>query len=236
MLRLSGVWFKYPGSKTYVLEDFSLEVGGGELVLLTGPNGSGKTTVLLIAAGLLEPQKGSVEFEGRPLKKQLPEARRHIGLLFQNPEVMLFNPTVYDEVTFVPRQLSRDKSWIDKVARDSIRTVGLPERFLNRRVQELSYGEKKLVALASVISYRPKILLLDEPFEGLSRRARERVACVVKEAVRRGSGVLLASHEPPPELAGVASRVVDLGSKKSLEDPVQGLNDSGCYADSADRA
>jgi cobalt/nickel transport system ATP-binding protein len=236
LLRLIDVWFKYPGSNRYVLEGFNLEVGRKELVLLTGPNGSGKTTVLLLAGGLLQPEKGDVEFNDKPLKQQLPEARRFIGLLFQNPEVMLFNPTVYDEILYVPRQLHKDRNLLDKLARDSIRLVGLPDRFLNRRVHELSYGEKKLVALASVISFNPHILLLDEPFEGLSKGARERVACVIRIFLEKGAGILLASHEAPPELIGLETRVVELGREKDSEDSIQGFSDSGCYANPADRA
>jgi len=236
LLRLIDVWFKYPGSGRYVLEGFNLEVGRKELVLLRGPNGSGKTTVLLIAGGLLEPEKGVVEFNGKPLKQQLPEARRFIGLLFQNPEVMLFNPTVYDEILYVPRQLHKDRNLLDKVARDSIRLVGLPDQFLNRRVLELSYGEKKLVALASVISFNPHILLLDEPFEGLSKVARERVACIIKIFLEKGAGILLATNEAPLELIGLETRVVELGREKDLEDSIQGFSDSGCYANPANRA
>ena len=95
---------------------------------------------------------------------------------------MLFNPTVYDEVLYVPRQLCRD--FIEKIAREAIKAVGLPEWSLSKRVHELSYGENKLVALASIISFKPKLLLLDELFEGLSRKARAGVTCIIKGLIK----------------------------------------------------
>lgn len=195
MLRLSGVWFRYPGSDSYALRGLSMEARRGELLVLAGPNGSGKTTALLVAAGLLEPERGEVLLDGRPLREQLPRARRRIGLLFQNPDYMLFNPTVYDEIAFVPRQLYGEAE-VSKMVEAAARRVGLPPELLKRPVHALSHGEKKLVALASVISYGPELLLLDEPLAGLSRSRREAVLGLIGGEVAAGRAVVVATHEP----------------------------------------
>lgn len=213
MLRLVDIWFRYPGGD-YVLRGFSTEFRRGELVLVTGPNGSGKTTLIMVSAGLLEPERGEVLFMERPLKRQLPWARRHIGVLFQDPEYMLFNPTVYDEIAFVPRQVSRDEEEVRERVLWAVEALGIPQDLLKRPVHRLSYGEKKLVALASVISYGPDILLLDEPLEGLSKRYRERVIELVREWASKRGPVVVALHERE-EMERYASRVIELSRAPS---------------------
>ncbi|MEM2794045.1 MAG: ABC transporter ATP-binding protein, partial [Candidatus Methanomethylicia archaeon] len=113
MLRVENVCFKYPGG-VEVLKNVSFTASRGEVVAVVGPNGSGKTTLLMIAAGLLEPSKGLVLLDNKPLKEQLPEARRRIGLVFQDPDDQLFNPTVYDEIAFTLRQLLHTEKDVDK--------------------------------------------------------------------------------------------------------------------------
>ena len=104
LLKVENIHFEYPG-RVKVLRGASFSVDRGEVVAIIGPNGCGKTTLLMVAAGLLEPKEGIVLLGGKPLKNQLPEAREKIGLVFQDPNDQLFNPTVYDEIAFALHQL-----------------------------------------------------------------------------------------------------------------------------------
>jgi len=149
-----------------VLEDVSFEVGPGERVVVVGVNGCGKTTLLRLLDGLAFPDAGEVRYAGRGLHaRALDEAafrrrfRSEVGLLFQNVDAMLFNPTVEDEIAFGPRQLGLDDV-AGRVARwaETFRVGGL----LDRAPFELSGGEKKRVALAALLAVEPRVILLDE--------------------------------------------------------------------------
>ncbi len=205
ILELRNIWFKYPGMENYVLKGISLELKSGKTYFITGPNGAGKTTLLMVAAGLLKPEKGEVIFQGKPLSKQLPEARRHIGVLFQNPEAMLFNPTVYDEVAYGLRQILSSQEEIDRKVKDTIRRIGLNENILYKLVHKLSYGEKKLVAFASIISYDPKVLLLDEPFTNLSHENIEQIMSIILDFKSKGKTILMVGHDS----SGMKENIVD---------------------------
>lgn len=204
LLELRNVWFKYPGMEQYVLKNLSLKLEKGLIYLITGPNGAGKTTLTLVAAGLLKPEKGEVIFRGKPLYEQLPEARRYFGILFQNPEAMLFNPTVFDEVAYGLRQILSDPNEVYERVKETIGRVGLSSKYLSRYVHSLSYGEKKLVAFASIISYDPEILLLDEPFTNLSEEYREKILRILLKMRDSGKSVLIVGH-----IADVPTKYVD---------------------------
>jgi len=206
LLELLDVWFSYPGMNNFVLRGVSLRTFEKSVIGIIGENGVGKTTLLHIMAGLLPPTKGTVLFMGKPLSQQLPKARRHIGLLFQNPEFMLFNPSVKDEVSYTPRQICSDLKTVSRKVNDSIKKVGLPPSILDRQTYTLSYGEKKLVALASIISYEPKLLLLDEPFSSLSRNYVSLIKNLVKKHKKTG-GIAIITSLNSSELKDIADNI-----------------------------
>ncbi len=195
LLKLEKVWYRYPGSRDYVLKNISLEFSGSRVYVVTGPNGAGKSTLLLVAAGLLKPCRGSVYYMGKPLHELIPGIRREFGLLFQNPETMLFNPIVYDEIAYALRQIYSDHRVVDRFVRESLDKVGLDPSILERPTHMLSYGEKKLVALASIIAYRPRILLLDEPYTSLSIDYTHRINELIKRFRDNGCLVIIVSHD-----------------------------------------
>lgn len=203
LLELQGVWYRYPGALDYALKDVSLVVEEGHAYIVAGPNGAGKTTLLLVMAGLLEPEKGRVLFGGKPLEEQLPGARRHIGLLFQNPEYMLFNPVVYDEIAYVPRQLYASEEDVRRAVEEAFKIVGLKHELLTRPPYMLSYGEKKLVALASILSYKPRLLLLDEPYTNLSRDYVGKINNIIRRHVEEGGSAVIVCHECLDSIRGV---------------------------------
>lgn len=149
-----------------VLKDVSLTVAAGERVVLLGINGCGKTTLLKLLDGLAAPTAGGIRFDGRPLDpRSLDDAafrrdfRRDVGLLFQNVDAMLFNPSVADEIAFGPRQLGLPDT--DRRVAEWAETFGVTA-LLERPPFELSGGEKKRVALAALFAVGPTVLLLDE--------------------------------------------------------------------------
>ncbi|KSW12068.1 energy-coupling factor ABC transporter ATP-binding protein [Pyrodictium occultum] len=188
-----GVWFEYSRGSP-VLRGASLRAGPGEVVALAGPTGSGKSTLLLILAGLLRPSRGEVLLDGRPLWSQLPGARRRIGLLFQNPDDQLFNPTVYDEIAYALRGLGLPGRVIEERVERVARRLGI-QGLLSRPPYRLSVGQRRLVALASILVYDPDVLLLDEPTANLDRAGVEKLFSIVREAAARGKTVIMASHD-----------------------------------------
>lgn len=173
MIRVEGLSHRY-GDKPSLLE-VSFSLAAGEKAVLLGSNGSGKSTLLKILDGLIAPRAGAVFYEGEritpgelgrgPLRRRF---RQEVALLFQNPDVLLFNPTVYDEIAFGPRQMGlssiaeRVAHWAD--------LVGVTA-FLQRPPFTLSGGEKQKVALAALLAVEPKLLLLDEPAAALDPRS-----------------------------------------------------------------
>ncbi|MGP3667305.1 MAG: energy-coupling factor ABC transporter ATP-binding protein [Candidatus Bathyarchaeota archaeon] len=212
LLKVEDVYFRYPGGVD-VLKGASFFVNRGEVIAIIGSNGSGKTTLLTVAAGLLNPSKGVVLLDDKPLKNQLPEARRRIGLVFQDPDDQLFNSTVYDEIAFTLRQILPAEE-VDK------KVVEVAERFklnnlLNKPPYKLSIGEKRMVTLASILAYNPEVLLLDEPTANLSIKSVEEVGKVVVEAKDTGKAVVVASHDIE-FVAKVADRVYILNNGLTL--------------------
>lgn len=204
MLKCEDVWVSLPHAGD-VLRGVSVEVGRGEVVAILGPNGAGKTTLLLVLAGLVKPKRGRVLLDGAELSEQLPGARRRIGLLFQDPDDQLFNPTVLDELMFTLDQLSLSGEEKRVRVYEVSRALGI-EKLLEKPVHALSFGEKRRVALASILVYNPDFLLLDEPTANLDAGGVNALVSVVCTARSQGKGVLLATQDV--ELAhAVADRV-----------------------------
>ena len=164
--------YDYPGNIP-ALRQISLSIGPGELVALLGANGSGKSTLLKLMDGLIFPTGGQMLAFGNPLSEKalkdtqfIKEFRRRVGLVFQDADVQLFCPTVWDEVTFGPLQLGISKDEVVSISAEALKLLNI-DHLRERPPYRLSGGEKKKVALASVLSLQPQVLLLDEPTNGL---------------------------------------------------------------------
>ncbi len=174
MIEVQDLSYRYPESEP-VLKNLSFGVEEGEKVVLLGANGCGKTTLLQILNGLLFPQEGALRYRGEAVTAQRSRDkawsrrfRREVVLLFQRPEAMLFNPTVYDEIAYGPRQLGAED--LDERVRHWAAQLGV-ERHLERPPFQLSGGEKQRVCLAALLVLEPKLLLLDEPTANLDPRS-----------------------------------------------------------------
>lgn len=209
-LRLDNVTFAYGrGAHTPVdaVAGVSLVLEPGELVLVLGPTGSGKSTLMRLAAGLLAPAQGSVSVDGAPAGPKTAGAK--VGLIFQDPESQLFADTVLDDVAFGPRNLGLDRPAAQAAAKEALSAVGLnPEAFGPRSPFTLSGGEARRAAIAGVLAMRPRYLLADEPTAGLDARGR-RAVCELLRSQRARSGVMVVSHAAEHFLAD-ADRVVVL--------------------------
>ena len=201
LIVLDKLSFAYAPEEPPVLRALSLSVEAGECLLLRGDNGTGKSTLFRILNGLSFPQSGSYRFDGVEitaawLKKHANAKRFHarVGYLFQNPDVMLFNATVRDEIAFGPRQLGLSEGEIETRVRDCMALFGL-EPLADKAPYHLSGGQKKKVALAAVLALAPEVLILDEPLAGMDRGTRGQLLELLQALRQAGKTLLIATHD-----------------------------------------
>jgi cobalt/nickel transport system ATP-binding protein len=183
------------------LDGLNLTINQGQRVALMGANGSGKSTLLRLLDGLYFAESGTVSFCGEPLSEErfaddefAYAFRRRIGFVFQNPDAQLFNPTVFDELAFGPLQLRWPKERIRQRVQETLELMDI-ERLKDRSPHRLSGGEKKRVALASVLILDPDVLILDEPTNALDPTSQSRIIDLL---VSWGGGtktVITATHD-----------------------------------------
>ncbi len=217
LFAVAGVRFAYPGQAP-CLDEVSFDVRPGERLALIGANGSGKSTLLHLLDGLYHPSAGSVAYLGTPLGERVlasapfgPRFRREVGFLFQNSDAQLFCPTVEEELAFGPLQTG----WAHgEVARRIDETLALLEisRLRDRAPAALSAGEKKRVALASLLVLAPSVLLLDEPTAGLDPRSQSLLLGILEGLSGRGVTLVTATHDLTL-LPHLADRVIVLSEE-----------------------
>jgi len=179
LLELESISYGYRGGKA-VLRDVSFTLRENRRVAVIGPNGSGKTTLFHVIMGLIKPHGGILRVFGRPIKgeKDFFFVRRQVGYLFQNSDDQLFCPTVLEDVAFGPLNLGKSPEEARRVVRETLTLLGI-SGFEDRIGYRLSHGEKKLVALATVLAMNPRVLILDEPTAGLDRDTTERIVIIL---------------------------------------------------------
>ncbi len=192
LIQFARVGFSYDPQRP-VLQDCDFELHAGQRVGLIGANGSGKTTLLGLTVGLLKPTAGRIEAFGRLRTREADfyEVRCRAGLLFQDSDDQLFCPTVAEDVAFGPLNLGRDRREVDQIVRQTLDSLGLAG-YESRITYRLSGGEKRLVALATLLAMNPDVLLLDEPATGLDEQATERV---LETLAGLPQAMLIVSHD-----------------------------------------
>ncbi|HWR90779.1 MAG TPA: ABC transporter ATP-binding protein [Desulfobacterales bacterium] len=192
IIDLKGVSFGYPGGPL-ILRELDFTLLPEDRVGIIAPNGSGKTTLFLLIMGLLKPLSGRMQIFGKEVREEkgFTEVRRRIGLLFQDADDQLFSPTVLEDVAFGPLNLGKSKAEALAIARQTLDFLGL-KGFEDRITFKLSGGEKRLVALATVLAMEPEVLLLDEPVNGLDTRTRTRLMEILHQLT---IPFVLISHE-----------------------------------------
>ena len=170
IIRVNNLSFGYPDGQQ-ALSGVNLVINRGETVALIGPNGAGKSTLLLHFNGILHTD-GMVRVFGEPVSdKNLRWVRSQVGLVFQNPDDQLFSPTVFDDVAFGPINLGYDEDKVRGVVTNALEAVGM-SGYQKRSSHHLSLGEKKRIALATVLAMKPEVMVIDEPTSNLDPRSK----------------------------------------------------------------
>ena len=213
--------------RTPALKGVSLSIEEGEKVAVVGPNGAGKSTFLHLIAGFRTPFEGSLKVMGERLEERTADqVRRHIGLLFQDPDDQIFMPTVEEDVAFGPVNLGLDR--VEDRVTQALRCTSI-EDLAKRKPHRLSHGMKKRVAIAGVLAMEPELLLLDEPTAGLDPRSRSDLIELLRNMKRT---MLMATHDLEAA-AEIVDRVVLLNGSVVFEG---GLSELMSKDDALERA
>ncbi len=179
VVKVRDLRFAYPDGNE-ALRGVSFNLCAGDKVALVGPNGAGKSTLILHLNGILR-GRGEIEVSGLRLAPEvLPLIRAKVGLVFQNPDDQLFSPTVFEDVAFGPLHMGLSEGEVPARVEEALAMVHM-SKYRDRLSHHLSVGEKKRIAIATVLSMRPEILVLDEPSSGLDPRARRSLIRLLRE-------------------------------------------------------
>ncbi len=233
------------GARAWALRDVTFTLADGEFIGLAGHTGSGKSTLIQHANGLLHPTVGRILFDGGDLadKRVAQACRSAVGLVFQYPEHQLFAATVREDVAFGPRNLGLSDEEVAERVGEALRLVHLDEEDIGERSPfELSGGQQRRVAFAGVLAMRPRVLVMDEPVAGLDPVARAEFLELIGELHRSGLSIIMASHSME-DLARLADRILVLsegeifriGAPDEVFADVEGLRGVGLDAPAAQR-
>ena len=199
IIKLKDINYSYFG-KVPALFNVNLNILKGELFCIIGQNGSGKSTLLNIINALIFPESGEFYYDGNLInEKTLKETtfcnkfRQKFGYIFQNPDIQLFCPTVFDELLFAPLQMNLSTEEAEQRAKDTLSFLGI-ENLKDRSVLSLSGGEKKKVAIASVLTINPEIILVDEPLAGLDPKTQTFFVELLLELNKAGKTIIFTTH------------------------------------------
>lgn len=199
IINLSHISYNY--EETSALNDISLEIYAGELIFFTGPNGCGKSTLFKLLNGLIFPTKGEYYFDNKKIDKNTLQDNifaknfhKRIGYIFQNPDVQLFNATVYDEIAFGPRQMNLDEEIIHQRVNELLIYLNI-QHLQDRPPYHLSGGEQKKVALAAILALNPDVLMIDEPLNGLDNKTRQWFKDFLMDFIKANKTILISTHE-----------------------------------------
>lgn len=205
--------------ETAAIEDVDFSAESGELIGIIGHTGSGKSTLIQHLNGLLEPNSGTVFLDGENIwskenRKKIRNVRFAVGLCFQYPEYQIFEENVFKEIAFGPKQMGLDDDEIRSRVYESMEFVGLKKELEDKSPFDLSGGQKRRVAIASIIAMRPKVLILDEPCAGLDPKGRDVILNLIQEyQAETGSTVIIVSHSME-DVARLCSKVVVMNKGK----------------------
>ncbi|MFF3289060.1 energy-coupling factor ABC transporter ATP-binding protein [Streptomyces sp. NPDC003023] len=223
-LEVRGLAYAYPDGHQ-ALFGVDLTVGRGERVAVLGPNGAGKTTLVLHLNGILAGGVGSVAVAGLPVgRPNLAEIRRRVGIVFQDPDDQLFMPTVREDVAFGPASAGMRGDELETRVMAALERVGMAE-FADRPPHHLSFGQRRRVAVATVLAMEPEILVLDEPSSNLDPASRRELADILRSL---DVTVLMVTHDLPYALELCPRSVILSGGVIAADGPTQEvLSDDG---------
>lgn len=219
IINLSHISYNY--EEVSALNDISLKIYAGELIFFTGPNGCGKSTLFKLLNGLIFPTKGEYYFDNKKIDKNTLQDNifaknfhKRIGYIFQNPDVQLFNATVYDEIAFGPRQMNLNEEIIHQRVNELLIYLNI-QHLQDRPPYHLSGGEQKKVALAAILALNPDVLMIDEPLNGLDNMTRQWFKDFLLDFIKANKTILISTHEQ--ELLSLPhSRIIKFNDKHTI--------------------
>lgn len=196
ILEVKDLYYNYPDG-TQAIKGIDFEVEEGQMISILGPNGAGKSTFFLHFNGIIEPTSGEIIIEGKKLeydKKSLLEARAKVGVVFQNPDDQLFAPTVFEDVAFGPMNMGLPEDEVKRRVEEALDVVGMAE-YSQKAPHHLSGGQKKRVAIAGILSMRPKVMVLDEPTSGLDPNGASAIMQLLYDLNSEGMTIIVSTHD-----------------------------------------
>lgn len=196
MYKIENLSFEYEKDKR-ALKNINMDFSKGDIIGIIGENGCGKSTLFMNMTGILKPQSGQIYYNGEKIKqskKNLYNLRKKVGMVFQDPEKQIFYSKVYDDIAFTMRNIGMNENEIKIRIEKALDAVNGVE-FIDKPVQFLSYGQKKRVAIASVIAMQNETILLDEPTSGLDPKSTDAVVDIIKNMKKSGTKVVISSHD-----------------------------------------
>jgi cobalt/nickel transport system ATP-binding protein len=196
VLRFENVSFSYDG-KERVLKNINFNLGSGKRIVFLGENGSGKSTLFLLMNGVLKANSGSIYCGGEKLnykKDSLNSIRKNVGVVFQDPEVQIFAPLVFQEVGFGPKNLGYTDKELGDIIDNNLKSVNMYS-LKDKLCHNLSYGQKKRLSIASILAMGPQVLVLDEPLVWLDTKNRNKVLEILEEQVKKQKTVVVSTHD-----------------------------------------
>lgn len=233
LYRIRGIGKTFPDG-TEALGHIDLDLFPSQFVIIAGSNGSGKTVLMRLLVGLMDPSRGTILYQGEDIRKQRALIRRSVGLVFQDPDAQILGETVGEDTAFGPRNLDLPEGEVERRVTEALTAVGLGEK-KDSPPRRLSGGEKRRLAVAGVLAMGCGTVILDEPFANLDWPGVLQVLQILRDLKQRGKTVILLTHELEKVLA-LADRLVilhrgkieaDGPSEKVLEtlDPQWGVRD-----------
>lgn len=210
VLSVKNLTYHYPKNKL-ALEDISLDIYPGEKTAIVGPNGAGKTTLFLHMNSTIK-SKGHIFINGNDVADMNPTQRvKEVGIMFADPDNQLFMPTVFDDVAFGPLNLGLTEEEVNRRVEEAMEMTGITD-LRNNVPHHLSLGQKKKVVLASIISMKPKVLVLDEPTANLDPKSKRDVIDVINRLNKEGMTIIISTHDVNM-LSELADKVYVLNKK-----------------------
>lgn len=196
MYKIKNLSYRYEKAD-YALNNIDMDFDKGDVIGIVGSNGSGKSTLFMNMMGILKPSSGEILFDGESIKydkKFLYKLRMNVGIVFQDPEKQIFHSRVYDDIAFALRNIGIDENKIKFRVRKSLEEVHCLD-LIDKPIHFLSYGQKKRIAIASVIAMENKVVLLDEPTSGLDPSSTKAVVNIINRMKENGVKVVITSHD-----------------------------------------
>lgn len=196
MFKINNLTYKYDKNRK-ALDNITMDFDRGDIIGIIGSNGSGKSTLFNNLMGILKATQGEILYKNNQLKydkKSLYNLRKDVGIVFQDPEKQIFYSMVYDDLAFALRNIGMDEKNIKVRINKALEAVN-GEDFIDRPVHSLSFGQKKRVAIASVIAMENDLVLLDEPTAGLDPESTRAIVEIIKSMHKKGKKIVITSHD-----------------------------------------